>query len=97
LQSAYNKRPRRDGRSGITWVRQRPSRRWEARVQRNGTKHYFGTFDTPEEAANACAAYLDDLTADAACEEAFERMRWHKLESEIFFAQHAEYMMNLAA
>jgi hypothetical protein len=96
--SANNRRlpTTKGGRSGVQGVHSRRNR-WEAKFMRNGITVNAGYFATVEAAQAAYHETVDHITADAACEEAFERLRWLRIESEIFFAQHAEFMMSAAA
>jgi hypothetical protein len=94
-ESSRNQRQRKS-RSGVRGVH-RNHNRWGARFSHNGKRIYVGTFATIEEANKAYREAVDHITADAAREEAFERLQWLRIESEIFFAQHAEFMMSSAA
>ena len=56
-QNARNKSRYRNNTSGYKGVDFVPSiRKWRARVQTGGIRKCVGEFDTPEEAASACAA-----------------------------------------
>jgi hypothetical protein len=64
-ESNKNRRPLkayRNSLSGIKGVRQRHGR-WQAQIGRDGRTYPLGTFDTPEEAAEAYQAALQTLAA----------------------------------
>jgi hypothetical protein len=86
LQSANNQRPRRDGRSGIIGVYQRGCR-WQSIIRRHSNNSYLGTFDTPEEATAARAAFLEVIIMDEAVERLYDAAVWNRLETEIVAVQ----------
>lgn len=52
-QNSYNTKCRKDNALGIKGVRQRPSGKYEVRIQYNGNPIHIGTFDTLSEASDA--------------------------------------------